>query len=209
MAEGGVRSRSEEKGRLILGAARELFLEHGFSDVSMDAVTARAGVSKATVYGHFATKEELFAAVIRSSALRKWWRGWRRSRSRVGIREADLEAFSVAFQASALVPEARAWQRLVIAEAQRRPELAQTLYESGPAKVLAMLETLSEERDGGWAAAGGAAGGGGGATGGVERRDGHDSGSSGFAKGADGAGAEGAGEAGGGGVSGGLRGVGL
>ena len=105
----------------------------------MDAVTAKAGVSKATVYGHFSTKETLFAAVIRARAEEVVGRLEPFGKPS-GNPEADLLGFSQAFQSVVLVPEARAWQRLVIAESQRRPELAQALFESGPAKVLKMLE---------------------------------------------------------------------
>lgn len=39
------------------------FLEKGFQATSMDALAARAGVSKRTVYNHFASKEALFQAI--------------------------------------------------------------------------------------------------------------------------------------------------
>src|SRR5579883_3378626 len=52
------------KAETILAAAKRMFLEHGFGAVSMDAIARAAGVSKATVYAHFAGKEELFGAVI-------------------------------------------------------------------------------------------------------------------------------------------------
>lgn len=48
----------------ILDAATELFLAEGFDGVSMDRVTQAAGVSKATLYVHFRTKQELFTGVI-------------------------------------------------------------------------------------------------------------------------------------------------
>src|SRR5438067_11724014 len=48
----------------VLAAAEGAFLVHGFRAVSMDAIAREAGVSKATVYAHFANKEELFGAVI-------------------------------------------------------------------------------------------------------------------------------------------------
>jgi AcrR family transcriptional regulator len=53
------RPRSEEARRAILGAAAALLLEQGLTDVSMDAVAARAGVSKATIYRWWPTKETL------------------------------------------------------------------------------------------------------------------------------------------------------
>jgi AcrR family transcriptional regulator len=53
------RPRSEDARKAILGAAADLLLEQGLTDVSMDAVAARAGVSKATIYRWWPTKETL------------------------------------------------------------------------------------------------------------------------------------------------------
>ena len=53
------RPRSEKAHHAILQAAAELLLEQGLTAVSMDAVAARAGVSKATIYRWWPTKESL------------------------------------------------------------------------------------------------------------------------------------------------------
>jgi AcrR family transcriptional regulator len=53
------RPRSERAARAILEAASELLLDRGLSAVSMDAVAERAGVSKATIYRWWPTKETL------------------------------------------------------------------------------------------------------------------------------------------------------
>lgn len=49
---------------LILAAAHELLAEQGYADMSMDDLAARVGVSKATLYQHFPSKEELAVNVI-------------------------------------------------------------------------------------------------------------------------------------------------
>jgi AcrR family transcriptional regulator len=53
------RPRSERARKAILEAAAELLLARGLSAVSMDAVAERAGVSKATIYRWWPTKETL------------------------------------------------------------------------------------------------------------------------------------------------------
>ena len=53
------RPRSEDARNAVLGAASDLLLEQGLAAVSMDAVAARAGVSKATIYRWWPTKETL------------------------------------------------------------------------------------------------------------------------------------------------------
>lgn len=49
---------------LILEAAREAFADGGFHQTSLDVVADRAGVSKALIYEHFASKRELHAAML-------------------------------------------------------------------------------------------------------------------------------------------------
>jgi AcrR family transcriptional regulator len=53
------RPRSEKARAAILHAAAELLLDRGLDDVSMDAVAEHAGVSKATIYRWWPTKETL------------------------------------------------------------------------------------------------------------------------------------------------------
>lgn len=59
------RPRDPERLRRIVEAAHSHFNAHGFERASVDAIAADAGVSKMTIYSHFASKEGLFEAVIR------------------------------------------------------------------------------------------------------------------------------------------------
>jgi DNA invertase Pin-like site-specific DNA recombinase len=56
------RPRSTKAHAAVLRAAAELLLEHGLDAVSMDEVAGRAGVSKATIYRWWPTKETLALA---------------------------------------------------------------------------------------------------------------------------------------------------
>jgi AcrR family transcriptional regulator len=58
------RPRSPEAHAAILRAALELALEGGLRGLSMEAIAARAGVGKATIYRRWKTKEELFSEVV-------------------------------------------------------------------------------------------------------------------------------------------------
>ncbi|MET4678755.1 TetR/AcrR family transcriptional regulator [Stenotrophomonas rhizophila] len=49
----------------ILAAAATLFEERGYLDVRMSDIAAVSGVTKMTVYQHFATKEALYLSVLR------------------------------------------------------------------------------------------------------------------------------------------------
>jgi AcrR family transcriptional regulator len=54
----------ERRRPLILDAAFQVFLEHGYDGASMEAIASEAGVSKPVVYACFASKEELFTALL-------------------------------------------------------------------------------------------------------------------------------------------------
>ena len=58
-------TRKELKRTQILNAATQLFVEQGYANISMDTIAKVAEVSKQTVYSHFGSKEELFAASIK------------------------------------------------------------------------------------------------------------------------------------------------
>lgn len=58
----------------LLEAALELFNERGFRGAGIDAILARAGVAKMTLYKHFGSKDELVFAALRRADER--WRRW-------------------------------------------------------------------------------------------------------------------------------------
>jgi len=59
-----------EGAHLILEAAEELFAEKGFTAASMNAISQRAGVSKANIFHHFGTKKGLYMAVLKTASNR-------------------------------------------------------------------------------------------------------------------------------------------
>jgi AcrR family transcriptional regulator len=62
------RPRSPEAHAAILRAAVELVAADGLHALSMEAIAARAGVGKATIYRRWKTKEDLVAEALRSVA---------------------------------------------------------------------------------------------------------------------------------------------
>lgn len=118
----------------IMDAAGTLFLEHGYSAVSMDAVAKKANVSKATLYAHFGSKEELFRAMVASecaySVLAGVWDEAMLLPAADGLRL--IGRTFVRFIASA---KALGLYRMVLGEVLRQPQLAQAFYESGPAET--------------------------------------------------------------------------
>ena len=53
----------------ILEQARALFIERGYVDVSMREIAEAAGLRKATIYHHFADKEELFTEIVMAEVM--------------------------------------------------------------------------------------------------------------------------------------------
>lgn len=55
---------SKVKYRRLMEKAKELFIQFGYKAVSMDQIAEAAGISKATIYNYFPSKEELFVKVM-------------------------------------------------------------------------------------------------------------------------------------------------
>ncbi len=61
MSTSAPRIRTAER---LLAEARDLFLERNYADVTMDQIAAAAEVTKGALYHHFASKEELYLAMM-------------------------------------------------------------------------------------------------------------------------------------------------
>ncbi len=60
---------SAEIGARIVGVAERIFLRSGFSRVLMDDLARELGMSKKTLYAHFASKEALLRAVLHPAGI--------------------------------------------------------------------------------------------------------------------------------------------
>jgi AcrR family transcriptional regulator len=115
----------------ILDVASDVFLEEGYANATMSTIAARVGGSKGTLYNYFKNKEELFAAyVVRHCA-------WQRDamfeiESELGdIREALIKTGRI-YLSIVLSDFSMANFRVIVAEAQRTPEIGLAFYEAGP-----------------------------------------------------------------------------
>ena len=54
----------DEKGQIILNAARELFFRFGFTKTSMDDIAAQCGLAKPSLYYYYKNKEAIFDAIV-------------------------------------------------------------------------------------------------------------------------------------------------
>ena len=109
--------------------ATRLFLESSFEAVSIDLIAATARVSKQTFYARFASKEDLFAAVVRKAMNDLLVPAVSESNRDEPI-EATLIRIGVELSKRALAPAAIAMDRLITSEAHQFPELALTYHEN-------------------------------------------------------------------------------
>lgn len=114
----------------ILDAASKMFLEVGFGAASMDAIATAAKVSKQTVYNHFGSKEELFAAMVRGSCDQMISAFAEAAKD--GNPEKTLRTIANLFMSMVSSNEKQSLRRILLAEAPRFPELARIYYQSGP-----------------------------------------------------------------------------
>lgn len=115
----------------VLAAARAEFLRHGFAATSMDKIARVAGVSKATVYAHFGSKEELFAAMVATNCRRIAKSLAEESLEGLPVRAA-LAQIGRQFLGFLLSPDTQAIYRVVVSEAPRFPDLGRRFYAAGP-----------------------------------------------------------------------------
>ncbi len=59
-----MRKKTVERREILLNAAADVFCDVGYERASMDAIAMRAGLSKATIYGYFKSKDDLFSGAM-------------------------------------------------------------------------------------------------------------------------------------------------
>lgn len=131
-------SLSPEKERQILRGAAAIFAQDGYEGASMSRIAAQAGVSKGTLYNYFESKADLFATYVHAEC---------RSSLAVVFEDvcgnpdpaATLRGIGLRLQRLMFSPEGLTIYRVVLAEAAKFPELAQTFYDAGPAMAIAYL----------------------------------------------------------------------
>ena len=133
--------RMDAKHQAILQAAASVFQAKGYPGTSMDEIAASAGVSKQTVYKHFADKEQLFNEIVLSTTaeIDELVRFVAAALDDTNDLEKDLRRLAKLFISALMDPKLLRLRRLVIANADRFPELGTTWYERGFERVLSTL----------------------------------------------------------------------
>lgn len=127
------------KAETILAAAKRAFLAGGFGAVSMDAIAREAAVSKATVYAHFGSKEELFGAVI-GRECERFFASFSAGELDPSDVRASLTVLGRRFLELVLSPEAIALHRIILGEVTRFPVLGEVFWRAGPERQRMQIE---------------------------------------------------------------------
>lgn len=127
----------------ILSIAHQGFLDNGYAATSMSAIADQLGGSKTTLWSHFASKEELFNAVVEDLV----------AKFQNDLRDVlDIDRFSVEalrrllirLCARLMTPSSIGLTRLVIGEAGRFPEVGEVFYRHGVSALRARLQRFFE-----------------------------------------------------------------
>ena len=135
------RPKDSNKKRAILDAAEPLFIQQGYELTSMDAISKLAGVSKLTLYSHFAHKDDLFKAVIQRKCEQYNMPSTFMQLTGVPLEKA-LTLIATNFLNLIYSNEAIRMHRIIEAEAVRHPKLAELFYQAGPQQVKAAFREL-------------------------------------------------------------------
>lgn len=139
-----MRVKTEAKRDAIVQVAAEVFRELGFEGASMVEIAARVGGSRATLYGYFSSKEELFVAVTHGTAKVHFAPIF----AALGQESDDdleqvLQRFGEKILAVVCSQEVIQAHRAVIAES-GRSDIGRLFYEGGPKKGLTELAGFLE-----------------------------------------------------------------
>lgn len=130
--------RGEKRRREIAAVAEHVFFELGFAETTMQAIAARAGASKETLYRHFGSKEELFGEIV-SGRARSWLEDLDEKFEKPGSVEDVLRTIGLKMLESILQADAISLCRTVVAESARNPELGALFFAVGPERVRTRL----------------------------------------------------------------------
>ena len=135
------RPKDVSKRENIVRAANGLFMKNGYSLTSMEAVAKNAGVSKLTIYSHFANKDELFKEVIRQRCDKL-----AAPESFMALADEPVEKslmqLGLGFTSLVFRPDSIRLHCIMQAEATRHPKVVEIFYETGPKRVRAEFARL-------------------------------------------------------------------
>ncbi|ADV11533.1 TetR/AcrR family transcriptional regulator [Mesorhizobium ciceri] len=140
-------TRSARKDREIIEAATAVFIAKGYDGTSMEEIATKAGASKQTVYKHFTDKETLFGEVVESTASQTndVVESVTMLLSEAKFMEGGLQQLARRMTTTLMDEELLKLRRLIIANADRMPQLGRSWYEKGFERMLASVASCFQK----------------------------------------------------------------
>jgi AcrR family transcriptional regulator len=123
----------------IVAAALEVFTDRGFAAARLDDIAARAGVSKGAIYLYFATKEDIFRAVVEQNVAPNLDLIRETVATHPGPLAPLLRGFIATFSVVVADSPVGGIVKMVIGEARNFPELAQVWHDRLVAPALGVM----------------------------------------------------------------------
>ena len=139
-----MRAKTETRRQAILDAAAQVFQETGFERTTMSAICERLGYSKATLYNYFASKEELFSAVVFEATEAEFEATLAALDPTLQDMTEALEKFGRGLLTLLYAPQVLAVRRLIVAEA-GRSDLGRQCYALGPERSEAVAAAYLQQ----------------------------------------------------------------
>lgn len=146
--DSAAQGRFARKAEQILTGATQVFLQRGYERASMDRIAKAAGVSKQTLYSHFADKEDLFVALVNKMSRRRL----EESFGSVPLKGKPRDVLHVLAKTTltqlSADEEYHDFLRLMVAESKRFPELVEKFLLTAVRPTLVKLtEVLVDSPD--------------------------------------------------------------
>ena len=137
--------RAELRRAAFLKAAREVFLEYGYEAANMAEIVKRAGGSLSTLYAQFGGKKGLFEAMIDSRV------GQLTEQMQIELAahaplEEGLRRIGERFMTKLCEPESLDVFRLMVGQAKKFPDIADSYARFGPERVRTALTEYLRDR---------------------------------------------------------------
>jgi AcrR family transcriptional regulator len=130
----------------LMTVAAELFLEKGYSKVSLEAIARKAHVAVRTIYVKFGGKAGLFREILRSGR-ESYFATMEDLETNLRPMREILIDFGGRMNELVSSPAAINLHRIVIAEAAADPELAEAFFDAGPRQTREALRTFFSRAD--------------------------------------------------------------
>lgn len=134
--------RKETRPAEILEAALQEFVERGFAATRLDDIARRAGCTKGTIFLYFATKEELFKAVVREHVVPRILQAEQAVEQHEGSSRDLLEKVLRARWDSLYHSHLSGLPKLMFAEAGNFPDIARFYHEEVISRSQAIVKRI-------------------------------------------------------------------